>query len=886
LPLQPGKALGPYEVLAPLGAGGMGEVYRARDTRLGRQVALKTLPAGVAADADRLARFDREARALAALNHPSIGAIYGLEEAEGMRVLVLELVEGETLADRIRRGALPADEALRVATQIADALDAAHAQGILHRDIKPANIFVTTRGVAKVLDFGLAKLANGGGSSPALSHSPTLTAAATRDGVIVGTAPYMSPEQARGKAVDGGTDVWSFGCVLYEMLTGRMAFGGETVSDVIAAVLGRDPDWSKLPQTTTLVTRRLLRRCLEKDPKRRLHHFGDVRIEIEDALAGREESTPSHDPAAPARIRRARAITAAVALLVLGAYVGPRLRGGAAAPPLADHSTASRLTNLGGSESSGALTPDGRSFAFVSSHAGTPDIWRRQVSGGEPVRLASDAAVEAELAFAPDGETIYFTRFEGAARSIWRIGALGGQARRVASEAWLAAPSPDGQKLAYYGRDREGAALMMSAADGSGPRALTRDARPSTACLAWAPDSRRLALTRGGLFTPSNLFVVDTESGAVRQVTRFERAGQGVNAQRWLPDGRRLVVAYSIEGWIDQNDLGVLDVETGAITRLTLRVGQVTRELSLSADGSRLVASTSELRRELWKVPLGADPDANGRAAARILDDSRDPMWTFVSRDGRTLLFNSTMTGSRNLWTMSLDASAPPRQITELSGGAVMHSSLSPDGGRVAFVSGAAGHSDIWTQATDGSDLRQLTNDEAADAWPVWSPDGRSIVFNSLRDGQRQTWRMPSEGGGPAQKLVDGFFRGDWIARPGGTGTLIATSAGAGTGARLIDVERATVVWERPVAGSELGLPVFSPDGRSISLVGRDGSGRDVVWALDTATGDPRLVVRFPGEFRTYFRANWVDGGRALVVNRFFQVSRIELFDRLASGAR
>jgi Tol biopolymer transport system component len=291
------------------------------------------------------------------------------------------------------------------------------------------------------------------------------------------------------------------------------------------------------------------------------------------------------------------------------------------------------------------------------------------------------------------------------------------------------------------------------------------------------------------------------------------------------------------------------------------------------------VTSTTETRRELWKVPLGPDPDANGRAAARILDDSHDPMWTFVSRDGRTLLFNSAFTGSRNLWTMPLDRSVAPRQITELPGDAVMHSSLSPDGSRVAFVSRAAGHSNVWTLGTDGSDLRRLTDDAAADAWPVWSPDGRTIAFNSTRDGRRETWRVPADGSGPAEKLVDGFFRGDWIPRPAGAGTLIVTSGLGQAGVRLIDVERRAVIWDRDIAGSNLALPVFSPDGRSISVVGQDSAGRNVVWALDTTTGEPRLLVRFPGEFRTYFRANWVDGGRALVLNRFLQTSRIELFD-------
>ena len=278
--LAPGSSIGPYRIESLLGVGGMGEVYRARDTTLGRDVAIKILPRHFTADPERLARFEREARVLAALNHPNIGAIYGLEAASGVRALVLELVEGETLAVRIQRGPAPVTDALTIARQIADALDAAHEKGIVHRDLKPANIKVTPDGVVKVLDFGLAKAAAGE------RQSPTVTLGSTQEGTILGTAAYMSPEQARGQAADKRTDIWAFGCVLYEMLTGRAAFPGDTVSDTIAAILERDPDWVALPATTPPLATRLLQRCLEKDPKRRLRDIADARDDLDDALAG------------------------------------------------------------------------------------------------------------------------------------------------------------------------------------------------------------------------------------------------------------------------------------------------------------------------------------------------------------------------------------------------------------------------------------------------------------------------------------------------------------------------------------------------------------------------------------------------------------------------
>ena len=284
--LSAGTRLGSYEILSALGAGGMGEVYRARDSRLDRDVAIKILPKAFTADAQRVARFQREAKILASLNHPHIAAIYGLEEAEDAKALVMELVDGEDLAQRLARGALTLDQALPIAKQIAEALEAAHEQGIIHRDLKPGNIRLRTDGTVKVLDFGLAKVLEPP-STPgsAMAASPTITTLGfTRTGVILGTAPYMSPEQARGSAVDKRTDIWAFGCVLYEMLTGRRAFAGATLTDTLSAIVERDPDWRALPDATPASVRRLLQRCLAKDPKRRLHDAADVRIEIDDAL--------------------------------------------------------------------------------------------------------------------------------------------------------------------------------------------------------------------------------------------------------------------------------------------------------------------------------------------------------------------------------------------------------------------------------------------------------------------------------------------------------------------------------------------------------------------------------------------------------------------------
>jgi eukaryotic-like serine/threonine-protein kinase len=888
LALSPGTRLGPYEVTAQIGEGGMGQVYRARDTKLNRDVALKVLPDSFANDPDRLARFQREAQILASLNHPNIAHIHGLEESGGVRALVMELVEGEDLAHRITRGPLPIDDVMPIARQIAEALDVAHEKAIVHRDLKPANIKIRPDGIVKVLDFGLAKAAARDGVGPVLSQSPTLTVGGTQNGMILGTVTYMSPEQARGQPVDKRTDIWAFGCVLYEMLTGDAAFARETVSDTIAAILDGEPDWQRLPATLPTGVRRLIKRCLEKDSKQRLRDIGDARRDIDDArlTSGDVPPVAVAGSARLMRVWRTLALFCLFGLIAVGVVLlRMRLRSSASVSPsmLSEGTIATQLTSYAGHQSLATIAPDGRSFAFVSDHAGTSDIWLRQVSGGEPVRLTNDAIEESDLSFAPDGERIYFSRLEQGeqgASSIWQVGTLGGQARKVIVNGHSPAPSPDGRTLAYMVPERPAIeTLVVSALDGSEKRTLARDipwfprVRP-----AWAPDGHRIAYVRAGLFAPANLFIVDTRNGREHQVTRFARAGQALGSPAWLPDNRHLVVSYAPYSRTQSPaDLAVVDAEDGSISRLTTTISESFTNPSLSADGSRLIATGGTLLREVWRVPLArATAHANNPAAERVIDETQAPLWIFATRDGRTLLYNSPASGSRNLWMVGLDGSSKARQITAVAGDAIGHCSLSPDGTRVAFVSFAGGASDIWTQNVDGSDLRQLTNDAAADSWPVWSPDGHSIVYTSATGANQET-RVVSAEGGPSQKLIEGFFRGDWVEQPDGSGTWIVTSNGTGA-IRLIDVEKRTVVWEEVIAGSGSAMPMFSPDRRAISVAFQQDHDRDAVAILDVQTRKRRPDVTLP--FHVVFRAAWIDDGAAFIVNRTETIQHIVLFDR------
>jgi serine/threonine protein kinase len=417
MPLTAGSNVGPYEVVSLPGKGGMGEVYCAFDRNLRREVALKVLPDALASDAEHLSRFKREAQVLALLNHPNIAAIYGFEATSDVQALVLELVGGPTLAERLASGPVTVKEALAIAMQIADALDAAHQRSIIHRDLKPANIKITPDGRVKVLDFGIAKLmADAGYGAADVSNLPTMTEAGTRQGTLLGTPAYMSPEQTRGPSVDTRTDIWAFGCVLFEMLTGRPAFAAATVSDTIAKIIEREPAWPELPAQTPAAVHRLLQRCLEKDPRRRLHHMADIRIELEDAIKVLD-TRRSRNNAAGTRAKRfplkwviaALTIAAASALTVSFLFKGS-----------VSHRALSEdyipLTNFTDSAVQPSLSPDGRMLTFIRGDdpfTTAGEVYVKLLPNGDPVQLTHDGhdgSAKMSPKFSPDGSRITYTK--------------------------------------------------------------------------------------------------------------------------------------------------------------------------------------------------------------------------------------------------------------------------------------------------------------------------------------------------------------------------------------------------------------------------------------------------------------------------------------------
>ena len=523
--LEAGRKLGPYEILDAIGAGGMGEVYRARDTKLGREVAIKVLPEAFAQNEERLARFEREARLLASLNHPNIATLYGLEQSDGVQFLVMELADGETLAERLRRGPIPVEDTLPIFKQIAEALEAAHEKGIIHRDLKPANINVSSEGKVKVLDFGLAKAMSGDPVKSEASESPTITRDATATGVILGTAAYMSPEQARGKPVDKRADIWAFGCVFFEALTGRTGFLGETVSDTISAILRGEPNWQALPESTPAIVRSLLRHCLQKDPNQRLHDIADARIEIEDVLTGSTDETEPHClPSPPVWQRTLPWGVAAVAVMAaVGAWiVGPtRAIDDASAVPArfsielpADQHVAMDMDEL-----LMTISKDGRRLAWIGVVEPERRIYTRSIDELEVRPIAGTEGVSnLFLCLSPDGRWVAFPR-DGA---LWKVPVEGGLATKLlqsetATGIWSGEWDDDGiiVGLAMSG-------LRRISASGGEPEILTTLDRERGEIVHWAARSlleyrATLFTVQVGNFTDSHVEVLDLDTGERRR---------------------------------------------------------------------------------------------------------------------------------------------------------------------------------------------------------------------------------------------------------------------------------------------------------------------------------------------------------------------------------
>jgi len=709
LSLAPGQTLTHYRVTAAIGAGGMGEVYRATDAKLGRDVAIKVLPTELAGDPERLARFEREAKLLASLNHPNIAHVYGfenarLEDGSSALFLAMELVEGEDLAERLRRGPMRVEDALPVAKQVAEALEEAHERGIVHRDLKPGNIKLTPDGKVKVLDFGLAKAYTGeaaSGSTGELSQSPTLAHTGTAAGIILGTAAYMSPEQARGRPVDRRADIWAFGVVLYEMLTGSRLFEGETVSDVLAAVLIREPEWARLPGATPRGIRDLLRRCLTRELKQRQQGIGDARLALEEALAGASSARDAVAPPVGPAWRRALPW---LATLVAGALVSAAVWSLAFRRPQHEAMHFRAVTNFAGVQAQPALSPDGRSVAFVSNRDGDYDIYVGLVSGGQLVKITHDPNLESRPCFSPDGTSIAYARLnDWGLWDVWQVPALGGTPRR----------------------------LILNAVD-----------------PAWSRDGRSLAYASGD---PGTIWVSDPTGQNARQVTKAEPPRGNDVTPRFSPDGREIAFVTRRGG--PRGELNVIDLGSGEIRALTHDFA-LAQSPAWSPDGRYLYfASSRGGAMNIWKVK------AAGGELEQITAGQGDDLQPDVSADGSRIVF---ATYRESLGFAQLDLSAPPgseppKQLSIDPARNQIGPAYAPDGARLAYFSNLKGveNEGIWAAGADGSNPVPLVQDAAFNIFPKWTPDGEQLVYFSFsRPGSGSEYRrVPVSGGAPVTVL-------------------------------------------------------------------------------------------------------------------------------------
>ncbi len=774
-----GKTIAHYRIEEKLGAGGMGEVYRAHDTRLGRDVAIKVLPDAFLRDPERLARFEREAQVLAALNHANVAAIHGVEESDGARFLVLEFVPGRTLAERLVAGPLPVEEALEICRQMAEALEAAHERGIIHRDLKPSNVKVTPEGKVKVLDFGLAKAFGPEAAAADLSHSPTATYRTGGEGAILGTAAYMSPEQARGKALDRRTDIWSFGCVLYELLSSRQAFGGETVTDTLAAVVRGEPDWNVLPAEVPAKIRYLLRRCLERDLKRRLQAIGEARIAIEEGLSG--SAAAEAVPVAPLGWQRAlpwALVGALVAALLASLWVlrqasqrvpAPVLRS-AVTVPAGEFSTRGFGPWL-------ALSPDGTHLVYEGFRGGTWLLFLRPMDQYQAVPLSGTEGATGPF-FSADGQWVGFF--------------VDGKLKKVSIQG--------------------GAPLTLCDVP---------DARGAT----WTPDDTII-------FTPtanSSLWRVAASGGTPQPLTTLDTK-KGENSHRWpdiLPGGKAVLFVESGSGVSGVGEIAVLSLKTGKRRTLVelgmnphyvpsghLVYGQAGSLLAVPFDLDRLEVTGSP-------VPVLEDVDMDNSTGAVDFSPSAKGSLIYVLGGGLGAAYSALVWVDRK--GAERPIAAPPNPFGQPR--------LSPDGRRVA-VNILGQNSDIWIYELARGALTRMTFQPGEDETPAWTSDGKRVAFSSSISGKPRTvfWKN-ADGSGSDEPLLDSGYHTHLGSFSLDGRVLAYTDYGS--------VGRGDI-WVLPLEGDRKPRPFlqtpfnerdpkFSPDGHWIAYTS-DESGRDEVY--------------------------------------------------------
>ena len=745
MPLPAGARLGPYEITGALGAGGMGEVYRAHDTRLNRTVALKVLPHNLAADPAAQARFVREGQALAALSHPNLVAIYDVGTEGGVSFAVMELVDGETLQSKLAAGRLPLRRVTEYAAQIARGLSAAHDKCLVHRDLKPANIIVAADGHVKILDFGLAKMTSEGGG---LANAPT--AVATDPGTVMGTVGYMAPEQVRGLATDARTDLFAFGTVLYEMVTGRRAFERESAAETMTAIVKDEPAALPADLDVPPALDRILRRCLEKRPEDRFRSAADLAFQLDtlSAPSGRvEAAATTSGPSRPRQPLRAWAAVAIFGAGVLGgwlvlAHYFPYVTATPAGGPV-------RTTTItySGTDLMPAASPDGRTIAFRSARDGVNRIWLRQLSTGEEAPLT--AGNDHSPRFSPDGASILFARREGNDSALYKVPVVGGQPRKLIDQALEGDWSPDGTRLVFVSQRKSGDwRLGVAAADGSGVRESQEVSRAAIKGPRWSPDGKSIVVSQSGIQATlaDRLLVFDAATLTATPIEPYEPGGI-ISVVQWSgsdflyaqnPD----VTSYTPEVRV------VLQHRSGGGRMLAWLPGLVDG-FELLRDGSVLFDNSTN-RQNLREFEWSSTGLPTGRWLTRGTSTDRQPAY---SPDGKQIVFSAMRSGNLDLWVTSPDT-GETRRLTDDSA-QDWDPGFTPDGKHLLWSSNRTGHFEIWIADADGRNARQLSNDGMDAENPTATRDGW-VVYAAGSEPTQGLWKIRLDGSQPT-RIVPGI---------------------------------------------------------------------------------------------------------------------------------
>jgi serine/threonine protein kinase len=844
--LATGSRLGPYEILAPLGAGGMGEVYRARDPRLGREVALKVLPAAFSEDADRLRRFELEARAAGLLNHPGITAVFDIGSHDGASYVVSELLEGETLRSKLAGGALPVRKALDFARQIAHGLAAAHDKGIVHRDLKPENLFVTGDGRVKILDFGLAKVVHAELGSG--GDSPTATAG-TEPGMLLGTIGYMAPEQVRGKPADQRSDIFSFGAILHEMLSGQRAFRGDSAADTLSAILKEEPpELSALNSRVPPGLERVVRHCLEKSPGERFHSAHDLAFQLE-AISDQSGSVPGTAVALRPSVSW-KALASAAAGLGLGVLVGVLLARWSSRPPEPGEAPSLRYLTFSGDDWAPTASPDGKLVAFSSDRDGRDRIWLKELRSGSEVPLTSGSDGSAQ--FSPDGSAVFFMRSTGARNALYRVPVVGGEPRRLLEDLREYHPSPDGRRLAFIRtphEDRNTAGdVWIANADGSDARRVSRLAGGwRLESPRWSPDGSRLAAVvqdPGASVTPPRLVAIDPATGSESPIAADIRGLVGRLA--WEPSGRALL-------YTENEIISVADLSgRGRLIRLELASGHGRTLLTFPRPigfgglvvlpGGALLLDTDLSRQPLREAELRAGVASGPRFLTHGNAVDRQPVY---SPDGERIVFSALRGDDYDLWELT-PRTGSLRKLTD-DPSHDWDPALTADGSRLVWSSNRSGHFEIWSAAADGSGPRQVSSDGVDAQNPTATPDGAWIVYASTNPTRAGVWKVRADGSQTTQLVADVSAIHPEVSPDGRHVLWFSETPGAGRTLHVQRVEDGQAVDFR-IEGLSAWRARWLKGGKQIAFLHREGRNplgiyvQDFVPGRDTTASRRRLA--------------------------------------------